>query len=425
MHFRSFACFLCLLTSFTRAADYWQPEQQIPISGAADPRLAGFDKAMTDFLREHQVPGASLAIARNGKIVYARGFGYADVTKKQAVEPDALFRIASVSKSITAAAILQLVERGKLKLDEPAFAKLGIQSHVEPGEKADPRLQQITIAQLLHHTGGFDRDKSFDPMFRPLVIAQATKTAPPAGPRAIIAYMMGRPLDFDPGTREAYSNFGYCVLGRLIEKVSGVSYEQYVKKEVLSPLGIKRMQIGHSLEAGRAAGEVRYYARSQRSVTSIFDPTKRVSQQYGGWNLEAMDSHGGWIASAPELVRFASALDDPAHCPILKRESVEALFSRSKETGFTPDGKPKPAYYACGWMVRPVGRGGKANTWHNGLLDGTSTLVVRRYDGLCWAILFNCDRDPEGKALSGLIDPLMHPIAEGIKEWPAGVEFKE
>jgi N-acyl-D-amino-acid deacylase len=422
---RSIACLVLLLAAPSLAADYWQADQQIPITGAADPKLEAFDKLMSDFLREHQVPGASLAIARNGKIVYARGFGYADVAKKQPVQPDSLFRIASVSKSFTSAAVMQLVEQGKLKLDEPAFAKLKIEPHLESGATPDPRLKQITIAQLLHHTGGFDRGASFDPMFRPLVIAKETATPPPANPHAIISYMMGRKLDFDPGTKEAYSNFGYCVLGRLIEQTTGMSYENYVRKEVLTPLGIKRMQIGHSLAEGRAAGEVVYYSRNPRIVSSIFNEQKKVPQQYGGWNLEAMDSHGGWIASAPELVRFASSLDDPAHSPILKRESVETLFARPKDTGFTADGKEKPAYYACGWMVRPVGNSGKANTWHNGLLDGTSTLLVRRSDGLSWAVLFNCDRDPKGTTLSNLIDPLVHPVASGIKDWPTGLEFKE
>jgi N-acyl-D-amino-acid deacylase len=416
---------LLYVASASHAAEIWSADQQIPVSGAADPRLAAFDKLMTDFLREHQVPGASLAVARNGKIVYARGFGYADVAKKQPVEPDALFRIASVSKPITSAAVMQLVECGKLKLDEPAFARLKIQPHLEAGTEIDPRLAKITVEQLLHHTGGFDRDASFDPMFRPLVIARATATPPPAGPPAIIAYMMGRKLDFDPGTREAYSNFGYSVLGRLIEQASGSSYEAFVRREVLAPLGIKRMQIGHSLDGGRAPGEVHYYARSDRKVASIFGgAAQQVPVQYGGWNLEAMDSHGAWIASAPELVRFASALDDPGHCPVLKAASVHKLFERSKETGYA-DGKPKAAYYALGWMVRPVGNGGKANTWHAGLLDGTSTLLVRRYDGLTWAVLFNCDRDLTGKTLSNLIDPLVHPVASGIKEWPAGLDFKE
>src|SRR5207244_1951980 len=116
---------------------------------------------------------------------------------------------------------------------------------------------------------------------------------------------------------------------------------------------------------------------------------------------------------------FASSFDEPGRSPILGAGSIAEAFRRPDGTGFDASGKPKPAYYACGWMVRPVGAdGGKANTWHSGLLDGTSTLLVRRHDGLAWAVLFNTDRDAKQKTLSNLIDPLLHPVADGIARWP-------
>jgi N-acyl-D-amino-acid deacylase len=241
-------------------------------------------------------------------------------------------------------------------------------------------------------------------------------THAPAMPQEIIKYMMGRPLDFDPGTREAYSNFGYCVLGRVIEKTSRVSYENYVQREVLSPLGIRRMRQGRSLENQRAEQEVQYYPRSDAHVESVFGGGT-VPVAYGGWCIEAMDSHGGWIASATDLVRFASAFEDPQRCPILNKSSIEEMFARPLITGFDAAGKPKAAYYACGWQVRPT-RNGKPNTWHNGQLDGTSTLLVHRYDDLTWAVLFNADFGKNHKSLSRLIDPLMHQVADGIESWP-------
>jgi N-acyl-D-amino-acid deacylase len=398
--------------------------EEIPITGREDPRLADIDRFMVAFLQNHQVPGASLAIARNGRIVYARGFGFADVAAKEPVAPDSLFRIASVSKPFTSAAIFQLIERGKLKLDDKAFEFIGIPPHLEADAKLDPRLWRVTIAQLLHHTGGFDRDKSFDPMFRPIAIARSVGVAPPARPRDIIAYMMGRPLDFDPGTREAYSNFGYCVLGRVIEKASGTSYADYVTKAVLAPLGIRRMRIGRTLEEERAEGEVRYFPRNDKSVKSVFGDGKQMPLAYGGWYIEAMDSHGAWIASASELVRFASSLDDPARCPILKARSINAIFARPGDTGYDAAGKPKDAYYACGWEVRPI-ENGKSNTWHAGLLDGTSTLLVRRFDGFTWAVLFNTDTDAKNKDLADIIDPQIHGVVDGIKSWPQGWEFED
>ncbi len=348
-----------------------------------------------------------------------RGFGFGDVEKHQAVEPDSLFRIASISKPFTAAAILQLQERGKLRLEDHAFEMLGLPPHLEAGAKVDVRLSQVTIRQLLHHRGGFDRDVSLDPMFDSLNIARAIGTKPPAGPREIIEYMMGRPLDFDPGTREAYSNFGYCVLGRVIEKASGLSYAAYLEREVLLPLGIRRMRLGKSLEKDRADGEVHYYPRQERQVKSVMGDGGRLPVAYGGWCLESMDAHGGWLASAPELVRFASALGDAGHCPILKGPTIDEMFRP-----YDSNGPANDAYYACGWEVRPVGKG-KMNTWHAGLLDGTASLLVRRHDGLVWAVLFNSDLAANKKPLAELIDPLIHPVADGIKSWPEGREFKD
>lgn len=400
------------------------PAQEIPVSGNTESSLAAFDRLMLSFMRDHDVPGAVLAVARNGRIVYSRGFGYANVEKREAMQPAALFRICSITKPFTATAILQLQEQGKLRLDDHPFEMLGLRPHLENGSSMDPRLRQITIRQLLHHTGGFDRDQSFDPMFRPVEIARALGVRPPAGPREIIRYMMGRPLDYDPGTREAYSNFGYCVLGRVIEKVSGQDYVSYVREHVLHPPGIERMRLGHSLEQDAAPGEVHYYPIGDRHVKSMFGDGREVPICYGGEDIEALDAHGGWIASAPELVQFASAFEYPDRSPILRAKSIAEMFARPKDTGYERDGKPKAAYYADGWEVRPV-RTGKANTWHSGQLDGVSTLLVRRYDGLIWAVMFNRDYTSDHKALAGLIDPLIHPVADAITSWPPGNEFDD
>jgi CubicO group peptidase (beta-lactamase class C family) len=415
-------CFVIALALLTCSA--WCGAEELPVTGRSEASLAAFDQLMLTFVREHDVPGASLAIARHGRIVYARGFGYADIDKHEPVQPDSLFRIASVSKPFTAVAILQLQERGKLRLDDHPFELLRLEPHLENGATPDPRLKQITIRELLHHTGGFDRGISFDPMFRPIMIANAMGVPPPASPKAIIQYMMGRPLDFNPGTREAYSNFGYCVLGRVVEKASGKAYADYVQEEVLAPLGIHRMRQGRSLESQRAKGEVKYYPRNDSQVKSIFGDGQMVPDVYGGWCIESMDSHGAWIASASELVQFASSFEDPDHCPILKPGTIKEMFARPGDTGYDTQGKPKPAYYACGWEVRPV-RKGKANTWHTGLLNGTATLLVHRYDDIAWAILFNRDRDPDQKYLADLIDPLLHPIANAITDWPEGDLLKD
>jgi CubicO group peptidase (beta-lactamase class C family) len=191
--------------------------------------FASFDREVEAFMTARKVPGGALAVVKDHRLVYARGYGWADREKKVPVTPESLFRIASVSKPITGLAVVKLAEQGRLNLDARAFdlVRLDPPKSKEP----DPRLARITVRQLLHHTGGWDRDKSFDPMFRPILIAKALKETAPAGPASVIRYMMGEPLDFDPGTRFVYSNFGYCVLGRIIERLTGVSYVDYVRKK--------------------------------------------------------------------------------------------------------------------------------------------------------------------------------------------------
>lgn len=345
--------------------------------------LASFDQAMEAQLQDTGIPGGALAVARGGRLVLSRGYGTSDA--------DTLFRIASVSKPITAVAILTLAKAGKLDLDGKAFARL-------PGEKpADPRLESITVRQLLRHTGGWDREKSGDPMFRSVEFAKLLGRAPPADADAVIRVMRGAPLDFDPGARVAYSNFGYCLLGRVIESVSGESYEAYVKRAVLAPMGITRMRIGASRLEGRAPGETSYRQRDARPAVSVFEPGTQVPLPYGGFHLEAMDAHGGWIASAVDLVRFAVSID-----PAFETEMLAA-----------PPDAPD-VWYGLGWQVRKLGDG-RLNSWHTGSLPGTSALLVRRHDGLVWAALFN-----ERSAKDGRIDPALHRAADAVTAWPAG-----
>ena len=378
-----------------------------------------FDAAMEKFMSARNVPGGALAVVKDRRLVYARGYGWADRDAKVPAQADSLFRIASVSKPITAVAVMKLVEAGKLDLDAKAFPLLNLQPAVASFHDPEPRLRDISIRQLLHHTGGWDRDKSFDPMFRSEQIARATNTAPPASAVNIIRYMLSHPLDFDPGRRYAYSNFGYCVLGRLIEKLAGKPYEQFVRDEVLAPIKITRMRIGASLGGKQAAGEVRYYTRKNAMSRNVFpEGPREVPAPYGGFCLEAMDAHGGWIASAVDLARFAAALDDPARSPLLKPESLATMYEPpAPPVSRKADGTLESSYYGCGWLVRPVGKNGKANYWHNGSLPGTATLLVRRWDGLSWAALFN-QRSDDNNLPDGDIDPALHRAAAAVEKWP-------
>jgi hypothetical protein len=98
---------------------------------------------------------------------------------------------------------------------------------------------------------------------------------------------------------------------------------------------------------------------------------------------------------------------------------IQAMFARPPgPAGVKTKGQPRDVWYACGWYVREAGPTG-INTWHGGLLDGTSSILVRRFDGLSWAVLFNTNADPKGEALAGLIDGLVHEAADAVQQWPA------
>ena len=364
-----------------------QPE--IPISGAALSGLGSFEQSVRDLMRKHGIPGGAVALVRDGKLIYARGFGYADVENKTVVQPDALFRIASVSKPITSAAVMKLVEEGKLALDDrvaPFIAHLA----PAPGATVDPRWEQITIRHLLNHTGGWDRTKpngGFDPMDRPLTAAAAVNAPAPASAETIIRYMKGLPLDFDPGTKHVYSNFGYAILGRVIERVSGMRYEDFVRARVLQPVGANRTRSGKSRMNGALADEVRYYVSglglNAPMVPSVFPGEGAVPLNYGGYHLEAMDASGAWVSSTVDLLRLVTHIDGRASPPDILSAGIVETMTGSGAT-VCPDGA---CYYAGGWFVRPVQSG--TTWWHGGDLPGTKAILVRSYYDVSWVALFN------------------------------------
>lgn len=376
--------------------------------------FSSYDRLMNDLMERYHLMGGAVAVTRNGKLAFAKGYGLADSGRRRPVGADSLFRIASISKPFTSAAILKLVEQGKLHLDDKAFDYLK-DLHPPKDRTPDPRLLHITIRQILHHTGGWDRNASFDPMFRPIMEAEAVGAPAPASCETVIRYMLGQKLDFDPGTKFAYSNFGYCVLGRIIERVSGQTYEEFVKREILEPAEITRMKIGKSLKSDDAGGEVHYYGVGR--ARSVFPSIRGlVPWPYGAFYLEAMDSHGGWIASAIDLVKFANAIDGRRGEALLSRESIAELTSRPAP----PMSQEDAAYYGLGWEIRPTGHG--ANWWHTGSLPGTTTLLVRAENGYCWAAVFN--GRPEGaNKLAGELDGGMWKAFGAVSEWPEGDLF--
>ena len=394
-----------------------------PISGQAVPALVSFDRAMTALMAKWDVPGAALAISKDGRLVFDRGYGLADVGKREPVQPESLFRIASVSKTLTTVAILTLVDTGKLALDDRAFPLLDLQPPANA--TVDPRLATITIEQLLIHAGGWDSSTAGDPQYLPLSrTAGATvgATDPPDG-EAIIRFMLGMGVEYDPGTKSIYSNFGFNVLGRVIEKVSGQSYEDYVQAKVLAPVGVTGVKLGQTQLVERAPGEVRYYPPvGYPTVPSVYPGEGFVDMPYGNYCLKGMDAHGGWIATAADLVRYATAIDGQRGAALLKPETVQRMLhaKRPPAEGFNGAANDKPAS-GLGWVVQPGTHG--MNWTHTGALGGgTAAYLVRMADGVTIAFIANT-LPADFIGFFGDLTQKLPATAEAIRDWPANDLF--
>jgi N-acyl-D-amino-acid deacylase len=199
--------------------------------------------------------------------------------------------------------------------------------------------------------------------------------------------MKGKPLDFNPGEKWVYSNFGYDILGRVIERLSGMPYEEYVRTNILLPLGAKRTHEGKTRMSDALPGEVKYYVAgfpgNAPLVQSVFPGEGLVPLNYGGYYLEATDSHGGWVSSTIDLLRFVNGIDGKASPPdILQPSTVAAMTSSGPYTC-----ADNSCYYANGWWVHNIS--GDATWWHGGDYPGTKAFLTRSYNNISYAALFN------------------------------------
>ncbi|WP_016775842.1 serine hydrolase domain-containing protein [Anaerophaga thermohalophila] len=387
--------------------DFTPPEpvaSSLRISGffSEDPAFAQIDYSVKRFLDYNRMAGASVAIAKDGEMVFSKGYGWADRENRIRTEPYHLFRIASVSKLITAAGIMKLVEQGKLNLNDHVFGPDGVLNDYPFDAYADKTVEEIKIIHLLNHSGGWT-NRWGDPMFIPQVVARGLNKELPVDREDIIRFMLGKRLHFKPGTRSSYSNLGYAILGEVIEKVSGDDYESFIKTNLLYPLGIFDMRIGGSYLADRAELEVKYYEPSDTYlVKDHCSNEKMVPRCYGGNDIETLGPAGGWIASSTDLLRFMLAIDG-MNIPedILTRESVEIMTSPEK-----------PYLDPLGW------RGVKSHSWYRtGTLAGTSALMVRRDDGFSYVILFNSSTW-KGPMLATDIRRMMDRAINRTPDWP-------
>jgi N-acyl-D-amino-acid deacylase len=316
--------------------------------------------------------------------------------------PDTLFALASVSKSLTAVTILKLVEAKRLDLDSRAFELL---SDIEPlpGDRVDPRVKNITVRHLLYHSGGWDRAKSGDPNSFSERVAKRMQVQLPIKPRQLTRYMLGRPLDFDPGTESRYSNFGYIVLGLVIEKVTGVSYERAMREILIVPLGLSKTRLDRVRGSGYLRNEAHRYGPNG------------TEDREGGHLLITMAS-GGWLATSADMVRFLAAVDGSRGSRFLSAESFRAMTAAP-----APPVPPRAngTYAGLGWdQVEKTPRG--VSYRKNGGLLGVRSLIVHRDDGIDWALSWNGGREAGNGSGAGP-GQFTRPVEEALasqKTWP-------
>src|SRR5262245_26806982 len=194
------------INNTTGAQRFFPGATAVPVSGPEVSGASRFDQIMMRALKDNDVPGATLAIAKNGRLILARGYGYSDFEARQTMQPDAMFRIASISKVLTSMAALHLKDQGLLDLDAKAFDIL-TQYPLPAG--SDARIHDISVRNLLQHAGGWNRNVSADPTREEFM--RVTGATMPFTTDDMIRYWLTRRLDFAPGTSYQYSNVGYCI----------------------------------------------------------------------------------------------------------------------------------------------------------------------------------------------------------------------
>lgn len=327
-----------------------------------------FDEMLEDIMRRFDVPGLAVSITRNGEPVFVRSYGYADREKEALVSDQSLFRIASLSKPITSVGILKLIQEGKMTLSDKVFGEEGILAEEFPEPFADPNMALITVYHLLTHTSGLTNSGG-DPM-----LAGNAATAR----EIIVEQLLNRVLEHQPGSTSVYSNLGYSILGRVIEKVTGKPYPDYIQEEILTPAKVFGMRMaGDSIEQ-QAHNEVKYYQPEYNPYS---------------YNMARMDAHGGWLSSTGDLMRFMALIDrNPAIPDLIGDNLLQATYL-----------------------------GG--DTWtHYGSLPGTTAVLSRVNDEYSFVVLANTRYNRSPNRIADEVSDALKQKILSMESWPTEAE---
>lgn len=380
--------------------------RQWSTTGPQVPALASYDTWMQNWMQSSGSRAASLAIVKDGRLVFSRGYTWAE-PGYPATQPTSRFRIASCTKPLASIAVHQEIAKGSPAFDyETTTGDMFGNPQV-----ADSDSNTISVFELLTHQGGWDNNldsSSYDPMFLDVPVRDALNLTLPISTTDIRTYMQAQLLDFTPGSQNQYSNYGFSLLGRMLEvRNPGKTFAQILQERVFSPLGIQGAVIGRSYRANALLGEVRYHPQRLRCSRSVLEESRPyVPVQYGGWNQENMDAHGAYVMSAPEYAKVLGAFQLGVFNPLLSQDLVGDMWDPEFPT----------SRWLKGWFGRTsTGFDGNPVSMvdHDGSLPGTKTYIAHRRDGISFVVFTNGDVSvltPEGEELSG--------IANGITAWP-------
>ena len=343
---------------------------------SAQPELHAMDSIMQRYLKRWEIHGAQLAISRHDSLLYARGFGYADKDRKIPMEPSYIMRMASVSKLVTATGIMKLRDMGKIRLSDKVFGPKGILNDTfYVNSIRDKRYFDITVEQLLRHKAGFT-NYAGDAIFSTRYIMQQNHLTTPPDHRTLLRIVLRRHLGYTPGTAQRYCNIGYTLLSLIIEKRTGMSYNDFLQRYVLNPAGCYDFHIAGNYLKDRRPNETVYYMHSSSVPVPEFNNSGRmVVRCYGENDITTALGAGAWVASAAELCRLVASIDGDRTVPdVISPQAVKLM------TQEMPDHQ-----FSLGWNFTPRNR-----PWiRTGSLVGTSALVLRYPDGECWVFITN------------------------------------
>lgn len=338
------------------------------------------DQYMQGQLVAQRIPGASVVVVKEGQVIYARGYGYANLASALPVKSEDRFEIGSITKSFAASAIMLLVQEGKMSLDDT------LDQHID-GSPA--QWSGITIRQVLNHTAGLQRDVD-DVTFKALAANQII------GEEALLTRFKGYPLTGIPGAKFSYSNVGYYLIGFVIRKVSGKHYFDFLQERVFTPLGMSTARlIAPKLSLADVASG--YTIENNRRVA-----VRLSDAQLLGLSMAA----GGIQLSAMDMAKWDAALYTET---ILKKETLDLMWTNSAlvqaASGTEPD-----IYYGLGWQLRT--QGGVRWVYHSGGMPGHVSEMIRYPDQkMTVIVLLNLDGNANprtvGRSVARLFDPAL------------------